>query len=75
MAPLTSTTKVSTATATTTTTAGPPPDEFEVFGYQSGDSVALNTQSGQVCDIYGFYETPTLAELQSGISVNYDTLI
>ena len=28
----------------------------------------LDTQSGQGCNRWGWYETPTLAELQSGIS-------
>jgi hypothetical protein len=28
----------------------------------------LNTQSGQGCNRWGWYETPTLAELQGGIS-------
>jgi hypothetical protein len=38
------------------------------FGYQESDSVTLNTQSGNGCNRWGWYETPTLAELQSGIS-------
>jgi hypothetical protein len=31
-------------------------------------STTLNTQSGQNCNRWGWYETPTLAELQSGTS-------
>lgn len=39
------------------------------FGYQSADkSVTLNTQSGQGCNRWGWFETPTLADLQAGIS-------
>jgi hypothetical protein len=38
------------------------------FGYQASDSVTLNTQSGNGCNRWGWYETPTLAELQTGIS-------
>ncbi|KAK4451050.1 hypothetical protein QBC34DRAFT_402062 [Podospora aff. communis PSN243] len=38
------------------------------MGYQEGDSVTLNTQPGQGCNRWGWYETPTLAELQVGIS-------
>ncbi|KAK4124414.1 hypothetical protein N657DRAFT_572153 [Parathielavia appendiculata] len=34
----------------------------------SGESVPLNTQSGQGCNRWGWYTAPTLAELQSGIS-------
>lgn len=38
------------------------------FGYQNQKSIALNTQSGQGCNRWGWYSTPTLAELQGGIS-------
>ncbi|KAK3363981.1 hypothetical protein B0T25DRAFT_576423 [Lasiosphaeria hispida] len=38
------------------------------MGYEPGDSVQLNTQSGNGCNRWGWYETPTLAELQSSIS-------
>ncbi|KAK3314575.1 hypothetical protein B0H66DRAFT_520634 [Apodospora peruviana] len=43
------------------------------FGYQNpvggtAKSFTLNTQSGQGCNRWGWYETPTLAELQGGIS-------
>jgi hypothetical protein len=39
------------------------------FGYLSAQkSIRLNTQSGQGCNRWGWYHTPTLAELQSGIS-------
>ncbi|KAK4038615.1 hypothetical protein C8A01DRAFT_47814 [Parachaetomium inaequale] len=34
----------------------------------SGESTPLNTQSGQGCNRWGWYSTPTLADLQSGIS-------
>ena len=38
------------------------------FGYKEEDSVTLDTQNGTGCSRWGCYETPTLAELQSGIS-------
>jgi len=38
------------------------------IGWQESDSVTLDTQSGNGCNRWGWYETPTLAELQSGIS-------
>jgi hypothetical protein len=39
------------------------------FGFQTDPtSFTLNTQSGQGCNRWGWYQTPTLAALQSGIS-------
>ncbi|KAK3903534.1 hypothetical protein C8A05DRAFT_14503, partial [Staphylotrichum tortipilum] len=39
------------------------------FGYQNSDkSKTLNSQTGQGCNRWGWFETPTLAELQAGIS-------
>ncbi|KAK0622382.1 hypothetical protein B0T14DRAFT_513794 [Immersiella caudata] len=38
------------------------------MGYQESDSVTLNTQDGIGCNRWGWYQTPTLAELQAGIS-------
>jgi hypothetical protein len=40
------------------------------MGYQESDSVTLDTQSPGSCNRWGWYETPTLAELQQqgGIS-------
>lgn len=66
----TKTTSVTTPTSTTTTT---PPAQITcelgtAIGYQEGESITLNTQSGNGCNRWGWYETPTLAELQAGIS-------
>jgi hypothetical protein len=67
-----------TSTSTTSTTSSAPPTLKTcglgtAFGYQnpvSGTqkSFTLDTQSGQGCNRWGWYETPTLSELQSGIS-------
>ncbi|RMZ73587.1 beta-glucosidase btgE [Pyrenophora seminiperda CCB06] len=74
-------TKTSTSTLTvteTSTTTSPPPSLKTcafgtAFGYQNPvggvqKSTPLNTQSGSGCNRWGWYETPTLAELQGGIS-------
>ncbi|KAF6813867.1 hypothetical protein CPLU01_14551 [Colletotrichum plurivorum] len=66
-----------TSTANTTPTTPPPTLKTcsfgTAFGYQNAvagiqTSTTLDTQSGQGCNRWGWYETPTLAELQSGIS-------
>ncbi|GAB1320497.1 hypothetical protein MFIFM68171_10707 [Madurella fahalii] len=64
------TTATSTSSPTTSATASPAPCDFgTAFGYQSAQkSYTLDTQSGQGCNRWGWYETPTLAELQGGIS-------
>jgi len=36
------------------------------FGYREDKSITLNTQNGQGCKRWGWYSTPTLAELQAG---------
>ncbi|KAH6623692.1 hypothetical protein F5144DRAFT_595815 [Chaetomium tenue] len=41
---------------------------LEFSGESAQKSIALNTQSGQGCNRWGWYATPTLAELQAGIS-------
>jgi len=38
------------------------------MGYQEGDSITLDTQNPGSCNRWGWYETPTLADLQSGVS-------
>ena len=74
-----STTEPSTTwTSTTTSTSSAPPTLKTcgfgtAFGYQNPvagtqKSFTLNTQSGQGCNRWGWYETPTVAELQGGIS-------
>jgi hypothetical protein len=40
------------------------------FGYQEGDSTTLDTQSGNGCNRWGWFETPTLAELQAGTGIS-----
>ncbi len=70
----TSTTSTSTSTTSTTSTSttqtpvGTPCSFGTAFGYQVSKSTTLNTQGGQGCNRWGWYETPTLAELQAGIS-------
>ncbi|KAK4215065.1 hypothetical protein QBC37DRAFT_313080 [Rhypophila decipiens] len=67
----------STSTTTTTTTSAPPTLKTcslgTAFGYQNpvggvSRSTTLNTLSGQGCNRWGWYESPTVAELQGGIS-------
>jgi hypothetical protein len=61
----------STSIASKTSSAPPTVITCELgtaIGRQEGDSVTLDTQSGGGCNRWGWYETPTLAELQSGIS-------
>jgi len=63
---------------TTSTSTSPPPSLKTcgfgaAFGYQNPvagikKSFTLDTQSGQGCNRWGWYETPTVAELQGGIS-------
>ena len=73
----TSTTSTTWTTSTSTSaTETPVPTACgfgTAFGYQNPvggvqKSLMLNTQSGQGCNRWGWYETPTLAELQGGIS-------
>ncbi|KAK3996646.1 hypothetical protein QBC44DRAFT_257385 [Cladorrhinum sp. PSN332] len=79
--PTTSSTTSEPPTSTTeppTTSTSPPPTlktcSFgTAFGYQNPvagvqKSFTLDTQSGAGCNRWGWYETPTLAELQGGIS-------
>ena len=76
--PPSTTSTTSTTTSTTSTTSSAPPTlktcSFgTAFGYQNPvagvqRSMTLNTQSGQGCNRWGWYETPTVAELQGGIS-------
>jgi hypothetical protein len=62
--------------STTTTTSTPPVATCllgTAYGYQPpvndvDQSITINTQSGDLCNHYGWYETPSLAELQAGIS-------
>jgi hypothetical protein len=71
-------TSISTLTVTVTSTTSAPPSLKTCgfgtpFGYQNPvdgvqTSFPLNTQSGSGCNRWGWYETPTLAELQGGIS-------
>lgn len=71
-------TSISTLTVTVTSTTSPPPSLKTcafgtAIGYQNPvagvqKSFTLNTQSGSGCNRWGWYETPTLAELQGGIS-------
>jgi hypothetical protein len=70
----TTTTDVPTTTTTdvptTTTVVEPPVRTCELgtaFGYQGSDSVTLNTQDGNGCNRWGWFSTPTLAELQTSI--------
>ena len=66
--PVTSTT-TTTSTSTTQTPVGTPCSFGTAFGYQDPvKSTTLNTLTGQGCNRWGWYETPTLAELQSSIS-------
>ncbi|KAK3387777.1 hypothetical protein B0H63DRAFT_509500 [Podospora didyma] len=70
----------STTSYVSSSSSAPPPPPVTVtcgfgtaFGYQAPvggvqKSITLNTQSGKGCNRWGWYETPTLAELQSGIS-------
>ena len=61
--------------------AVPVREPFQVVGYQHPqggveNSTPLSTQSGNGCNRFGWFETPTLAELQSGISgVLYDDAV
>ncbi|KAL0943578.1 uncharacterized protein CTRU02_201465 [Colletotrichum truncatum] len=69
----------SSTSSTETPTAPTPPPSLKTcafgtaFGFQNPvagveKSTTLNSQSGQGCNRWGWYETPTLAELQGGIS-------
>lgn len=79
--PTTTTTCTTTPTpstpSTSTTSSAPPTVKTcgfgTAFGYQNPvagvrKSYELDTQSGLGCNRWGWYETPTLAELQGGIS-------
>ncbi|KAG7286007.1 hypothetical protein NEMBOFW57_008304 [Staphylotrichum longicolle] len=67
-----------TSCSTTSTTSSAPPSLKTcgfgtAFGYQNPvagvqKSTTLNTQSGAGCNRWGWYETPTVAELQGGMS-------
>ena len=62
----TSTSTSSTSTAPVVTTKC---NIGTAFGYAgAGKATTLNTQSGQGCNRWGWYSTPTLAELQAGVS-------
>ncbi|KAH7012717.1 uncharacterized protein B0I36DRAFT_340198 [Microdochium trichocladiopsis] len=72
-----STTSTSSSTSSSSSTLPPPSLQTcgfgTAFGYQNPvggvpKSTTLNTQSGQGCNRWGWYETPTVAELQGGIS-------
>ncbi|KAK4237091.1 hypothetical protein C8A03DRAFT_16338 [Achaetomium macrosporum] len=72
---VTSTTATSAETTSSDSTTTPPTSTATscsfgtAFGYQSPEkSTTLDTQSGEGCKRWGWYQTPTLAELQSGIS-------
>ncbi|AEO67915.1 uncharacterized protein THITE_2089412 [Thermothielavioides terrestris NRRL 8126] len=72
----TSSTSSTTTTSSRTTTSTPPPVATScsggtAFGYQppagtTPKSTQLDTLSGQGCNRWGWYMTPTLAELQAG---------
>ncbi|KAL8372205.1 hypothetical protein RB595_001818 [Gaeumannomyces hyphopodioides] len=67
----TSTTSTSTSSSTTTSSTPTPTvcSYGTAFGYRdAANSITLNTQSGNGCNRWGWYTTPTLAELQAGIS-------
>ncbi|KAK4464746.1 hypothetical protein QBC42DRAFT_294802 [Cladorrhinum samala] len=75
--PTSSTSSTSTTTSSSTSTSPPPTLKTcgfgTAFGYQNPvggvpKSTTLNTQSGAGCNRWGWYETPTVAELQGGIS-------
>ena len=74
--PTTSTTSTTTTTSSTTSSAPPTLKTCSfgtAFGYRNPvagvpKSFTLDTQSGQGCNRWGWYETPTVAELQGGIS-------
>ena len=71
-------TSTSTLTVTVTSTTSPPPSLKTcgfgtAFGYENPvagvqKSIPLKTQSGSGCNRWGWHETPTVAELQGGIS-------
>lgn len=74
----TTSSSTSSSTSTSSTTSSAPPTLKTcgfgtAFGYQNpvggqAKSYTLNTQSGAGCNRWGWYETPTVAELQGGIS-------
>ncbi|KAH7020771.1 uncharacterized protein B0I36DRAFT_333158 [Microdochium trichocladiopsis] len=75
----TSSTTTSTSSSSSSSSSTSPPPSLHTcgfgtaFGYQNPvggvpKSTTLNTQSGQGCNRWGWYETPTVAELQGGIS-------
>lgn len=68
----TTTSTTSTSTSSTTTSATPTPTVCSfgtAFGYRNRqDSITLDTQSGRGCNRWGWYTTPTLAQLRTGIS-------
>jgi hypothetical protein len=61
-------TSSTTTSSTTTSSSAAVCTSGTAFGYWPGDSITLDTQSGNGCNRWGWYETPTLAELQSGIT-------
>ncbi|KXJ85859.1 hypothetical protein Micbo1qcDRAFT_169014 [Microdochium bolleyi] len=74
-----STTSTSSSSSTSTSSSTSPPPSLQTcsfgtaFGYQNPvggvqKSTTLNTQSGSGCNRWGWFETPTLSELQGGIS-------
>jgi hypothetical protein len=69
--PTTTTTTDKPTPTTTTSTTKPTPTVCEfgtAFGYWPGKSQTLDTQPGQGCNRWGWYQTPTKSELQAGIS-------
>jgi len=66
-----STTVVESTSTETTATATPTVQACgygTAFGYEEGYSTTLDTENGQGCNRWGWYENYTLAELQSGVS-------